>query len=284
VIRRLACFAAALLAIGTAFAQAPTAEEARVAAAIGRLQPQRPGTVDAYVVVAALNSDPIFGREAREAGRVLARRFGAEGRTIVLADDEGEAKADAAGTPATLAAAIAGASALMDRGEDVLVLYTTSHGTPRNGLNFEHAVHGTSVIAPADLASVLNRNGVRNRLIMLQACYSGQFLPALESPRTVIVTAASSMNPSFGCSPANDWTFFGHAFINLAMRKPDTLARQFRRAVVTIIGWEKKLGIEPSNPQISIGKEAGPWLAALDAFAGAVPTAPVGRPPTELAQ
>lgn len=282
--RALACLAAILFALGTALAQAPAAEEARVAAAVSKLQPQRPGVVDAFVIVAALNSDPVFGREAREAGRVLARRFGAEGRTIILADDEGEAKADAVGTPANMASAMAGAAATMDRGEDVLVLYTTSHGTPRAGLNFEHATHGAAVIVPADLAAMLERNGVQNRLIILQACYSGQFLSALSSPRSVVVTAASSMNPSFGCSPGNDWTFFGHAFINLAMRKPDTLARQFRRAVVTIIGWEKKLGIEPSNPQISIGKDAGPWLAALDAHAGAVPPAPAGRPPSELAQ
>ena len=131
---------------------------------------------------------------------------------------------------------------------------------------------------------MLAQHGFQNRLIILQACFSGQFIPALASPRTVVATAASSMNPSFGCSPGNDWTFFGHALINQAMRKPDTFARQFRRAVVTIIGWEKKLGIEPSNPQISIGSETGPWLAALDARARAVPTAPVGRPPSELAK
>ena len=37
------------------------------------------GVVDAYVVVAALDADPVFNREAREAGRVLARRFDAAG-------------------------------------------------------------------------------------------------------------------------------------------------------------------------------------------------------------
>ena len=284
-IRRFACLAAtALLAFGTADAKTPAAQDERLTAALARLQPQRPGVVDAYVVVAGLNSHPVFGREAREAGRVLAKRFGAEGRTIVLADDEGEAKADAAGTPAHLASALAGAAARMDKTEDVLVLYTTSHGTPRAGLNFEHAVHGASVITPAELAVTLAQHGVQNRLIILQACFSGQFVPALSAPRAVVVTAASAMNPSFGCSPGNDWTFFGHAFINQAMRKPDSLARQFRRAVVTIIAWEQKLGIEPSNPQISIGKDSGPWLSALDAHAGAVPGAPTGSPPSELAQ
>ncbi len=282
--RRLACLVAALFALGPASAQAPAPDESRIAAALAGLEPQRPGVVDAYVIVAALDSDPVFGREAREAGRVLARRFGAERKTVVLADDEGDYRADAAGTPANLKRSLARASALMDGGEDVLVLYTTSHGTPRAGLNYEHARYGAEVITPAQLAAMLGVRGVQNRLIILQACFSGQFIPALAGPRTVVATAASSMNPSFGCSPGNDWTFFGHALINQAMRGTDTFLRQFRRAVVAIIRWEQQLAIEPSNPQISVGGETGPWLAALDARAGAVPVAPVGRPPSELAE
>jgi NAD(P)-dependent dehydrogenase (short-subunit alcohol dehydrogenase family) len=283
---RPALLSVALLALSTASAQAPDAsgDQGRLAAAVARLQPQQPGVVDAFVVVAALNSDPVFNREAREAGRVLARRFSAEGKTVVLADDHGDDRADAAGTPANLGQALARTAALMDRGEDVLVLYTTSHGSPHAGLNFEHSAYGASIIAPAQLAAMLDAHGLQNRLIILQACFSGQFIPALATPRTVIATAASAMNSSFGCSPGNDWTFFGHALINQAMRKADSFARQFRRAVVTIIGWERKLAIEPSNPQIQIGSEAGPWLAALDARAGAVPPTPVGLPPSELAQ
>jgi hypothetical protein len=172
----------------------------------------------------------------------------------------------------------------MDREEDVLVLYTTSHGTPRAGINYEHPVHGEGILTPAQFAATLGQHGFRNRLIVIQSCFSGQFIPALASPRTVVATAASSMKPSFGCSPGNDWTFFGHALINQAMRKSDTLVRQLRRALVTIIGWEQKLGIDPSNPQLSVGSETGAWLAALDARAGAVPSVPVGRPPSELGE
>ena len=287
--RRFFCLAAACLlgfAFGPASAQAPglADERARMTAALAALQPQRPGIADAFVIVAALDSAPVFGREAREAGRVLARRFGAAGRTLVLAEDEGDDRADASAAPDHFGLALARVAQLMDRGEDVLVLYTTSHGSPRAGLNYEHPVHGKSVITPAQLAGLLAGHAFQNRLVILQACYSGQFIPALAAPRTVVVTAASSMTPSFGCSAANDWTFFGHAFINQAMRKADSLARQFRRAVVTIIGWEQKLGIPPSNPQISVGKDAAGWLAVLDAGAGAVPPEPVGKPPSELAQ
>lgn len=283
--RRLVFLAAACLALGSASAQGPQPDDqGRIAAALEKIKPQRPGVVDAFVIVAALDADPVFAREAREAGRVLASRFDAEGRTIVLAEDEGAARADAAGTPIHLAMALERTAALMDRNEDVLVLYATSHGTPHAGLNYKHDVHGTGVITPGQLAGMLDAHRQQNRLIIIQACFSGQFVPVLATPRTVVATAASSMNPSFGCSPGNDWTFFGHALINQAMRQADTFARQFRRALVTIIGWEQKLGIEPSNPQIRIGSESSGWLAALDARGHAVPATPVGRPPSELAQ
>lgn len=263
---------------------APLSDQRRIEQALATLEPQRPGMVDAYVVVAALDSDPVFGREAREAGRVLASRFDGQGRTIVLAEDEGDQRAAAAGTPHHLGLALARAAALMDRAEDVLVLYTTSHGTPRAGLNYKNATRGEGFVTPPQLAALLAQHGFQNRLIILQACYSGQFVPLLSAPGTVVATAASSMTPSFGCTPGNDWTFFGHALVNQAMRKPEPFVRQFRRALVTILGWEQRLGIPPSNPQISVGSQAAGWLAALDVRAAKAASAPVGLPPSELAQ
>ena len=269
---------------GAAVPAQPSAPDdgARFERALAALEPQRPGTVDAYVVVAALDTEPVFEREAREAGRVLARRFGGEGRTLVLAVDEGDDKADGAATPDRLAGALDAVAKRMDRKEDVLVLYTTSHGSPREGLNFRDPARGTAVITPAQLAAMLDRPGIKNRLVIIQACFAGQFVPALATPSTVVATAATDMNSSFGCTAGNDWTFFGYALIDLAMRKPDTFVRQFRRAFVTILEWEEQLGIEPSDPQISVGRDTAGWLAALDARAPDAASAPVGHPPSEL--
>ena len=258
-------------------------DEQRFATALQSIKPQRPGIVDAYVVVAALDTDPVFGREAREAARVLASRFDAKGRTIVLAQDEGSDLANGRGTPEHLALALRRQAELMNKDEDVLVLYTTSHGSPHQGLNYRDPARGSSVIAPEQLAALLDKDGFKNRLIMLQACYAGQFVPALAGPRTVVATAASAIHSSFGCTAGNDWTFFGYALIDLAMRQPDTFPRQFRRAYVNILGWEKKLGIPPSNPQISVGAETAGWMAALDARAPKTASAPVGNPPSEIA-
>ena len=277
----LVCFIAL---IGAADAPAQPVDDARrMHEAIAKLQPQRPGTVDAYVVVAALDADPVFNREAREAGRVLASRFDAQGRTVVLANDEGDDRADAPATPEGLASALGSVASVMNRDEDVLVLYTTSHGSPHAGLNFRDPARGAAVIAPAQLAAMLDRPGFKNRLIILQACFSGQFVPVLEGPRTVVATASSSMKSSFGCSAGNDWTFFGYALINQAMRQPDTFVRQFRRAFVTILGWEQSSEFESSNPQISIGSDTAGWLAALDAREPKTATAPVGQLPSEIA-
>lgn len=257
-------------------------DTARLSQALGSLQPQRPGVVDAYVVVVSLDSDPVFNREAREAGRILANRFDAVGRTVTLAGDEGADKGQAIGSPPNLAQALARTAQLMDRNEDVLVLYSTSHGSPHQGINYRDVARGTAVISPEQLASLLNQQQFKNRLLILQACFSGQFVPALSASGTVVATAASATRSSFGCTASNDWTFFGHALLNQALRQPDSFIRQFRRAFVTISGWEKKMGVDASNPQISIGAETAGWLAALDQRAPKVASPPTGRPPAEI--
>lgn len=253
------------------------AEHRRLGSALAQLQPQRRGQVDAYVVAAALDSDPVFGREAREAGRVLARRYRAEGRTLVLAGTDGSGpSALPMGSPQALAAALARVAELMDRREDVLVLYLTSHGAPL-GMVYNDADQGYGVIAPAKLWRDLRDLGLERRLLLVSACYSGRFVPMLMADQTAIVTASAADRTSFGCQADNDWTFFGDALVNQALRKPQPLGRAVEEARSLISRWEAKAGLDASDPQVSIGSGARRWLAALDRNAPAGGT-PVGRP------
>jgi len=274
----------ALLGAAAASAQPQPDHDRRMQTALAALQPQRPGVVDAYVVVAALDSDPVFGREAREAGRVLARRFDAAGRTLVLAHDEGSDKADAEATPVGLAQALDSVAARMNRDEDVLVLYTTSHGSPDAGLNFRDPAYGEAVITPGSLAQILNQTGIKNRLLILQACFSGQFVRALRGPRTVVMTAAAADRSSFGCQAGNDWTYFGDALVNHAFRQPLPLDIQFRRASALIAAAEGRDGLTPSNPQFNMGSDTGKWLNALDQREPATAAPPVGATVLGLAK
>ena len=253
------------------------AEHRRLAAALGALRPQRRGVVDAYVIAVALDSDPVVGREAREAGRVLARRYDAAGRTVVLAGSEGAApSALPMGSPANLSAALARVAELMDAREDVLILYLTSHGAPI-GIVYNDGDQGYGVMAPAWAWRTLRELGIANRLVMVSACYSGAFVPMLMSDTTAIVTASRADRTSFGCRADSDWTFFGDALINQALRRPQPLARGVVEARRLIGGWEAKGKLEPSDPQVSIGRGATRWLAALERRLPPA-NAAVGRP------
>lgn len=269
----------AAFVFAAAFAAAAAQANPRLDSALASLAPQRPGIVDAYVVVVALDDDPVFGREAREAGRVLERRFDAAGRTVVLASDEGGARADAPGSPEHLQATLARAAQLMDLKEDVLVLYSTSHGLPDKGLLYKDKSRKIEeTFDPPRLAGLIDPHGFTNRLLMIQACFSGQFVPALASPGTVVITAASADRPSFGCDPGNDWTLFGDALVNHALRDPAPLIVQLGRATGHIKSTEMRNNMPASNPQLSIGYETSDWIAELDRRAPLVATKPVGRP------
>ena len=258
------------------------AEHRRLDRALAKLTPQRKGVVDAYVVVVGLDSDAVFGREAREAARVLERRYDAVGHTIVLAGSDGRAPSDLPrGSPGNIATALARIAELMDKKEDVLVLYTTSHGGPL-GIIYNDGDQGFGAISPVRLAGMLDSLGLARRLVMISACYSGVFIPALASDDSVVITAASSDRTSFGCQADSDWTFFGDALINNALRKPQGIAAADVEAAVLISSWERKGSLLPSQPQIAIGPRAERWLNVLDARVPKLATQPVGRPAVTL--
>lgn len=253
-------------------------EHRRLTRALGGLAPQRAGVVDAYVLSIALDSDPVFGREARAAGEVLGRRYDATGRTLVLAGSDGtRPSALPRGSPGSLAVALARIAEMMDRREDVLILYTTSHGAPF-GLYYHDGDSGYGAVSPNRLRAMLDELGIGNRLLILSACYSGIFVPRLASESTAIVTAAAADRTSFGCNAENDWTFFGDAMINRALRKPQSLGAAFGEASGLIADWERRIEARPSQPQVAMGAGAARWLNALERRMPTSATAPTGRP------
>lgn len=257
-------------------------QRARLDAALAALRPQRRGTLDAYVVTVALDSDPVFAREAREAGRVLARRYDADGRTLVLAGPDGTRDDRPHGSIDALVLGLARIAELLDPEEDALVLYTTSHGAPY-GLTYHYGDTGYGVLSPQRLEAVLAELGLTRRVLIISACYSGVFIPALAGPDTAITTAAAGNRASFGCEAENDWTFYGDAMINRALRKPQGFGEAAREAGRTIAGWEARFGLFASLPQSAIGDGAKAWLADLEARMPARASEPVGRPAIESA-
>lgn len=255
------------------------AQHQRLATALDTLQPNRPGVVDVYVVSIGLDSDPVFGREASEAAKVISRRYGAVGRTIFLtagADDKSVGTPQ--GSPPNLAITLAAVAGKMNLKEDVLILFATTHGDPVAGLAYRDGTNGVGMIAPKRMEVLLDGLGFERRMILLSACFAGVFIPNLTTENSIIVTAASSKRSSFGCAPGNDWTFFGDALINNALRKNQSFEKATDEAVALISKWETDLKLMPSRPQVFVGDKAKIWLEPLEAKMPKVETAKVGKP------
>jgi len=150
---------------------------------------------------------------------------------------------------------------IMNRDEDVLVVFITSHGGPTGvGLHLGNALN--VVLGPEHVASVLDREGIRNRVVIVSACYSGVFTKPLASASSIVLTAADENSPSFGCSNEREWTYFGDAFFNQSLGEGVSLKKAFEDAKLKISEWEARDDAPPSSPQGHFGASISAKLAA----------------------
>ena len=117
-------------------------------------------------------------------------------------------------------------------------------------------------LKPSHLSKMLGRTGVRNKVVIISACYSGVFIPRLADANTLVITAADANHPSFGCEDKAKWTYFGDAFFNAALRRANTLKDAFLMARSLVLRRELREGFEPSHPQMAGGGNVEPLLIA----------------------
>ena len=153
-------------------------EAARLAKLMGDaldgLAPQRPGQLDVYLITASLWGDPVFEREATQAEAILREHFDADGRSIILsAGGQGERRYPAA-TPDNISAAIGQVGSIIDPNEDLVVVFITSHGAPDGDGRDPRKQPPDGRPAPAHMRDMLSQAGIRNRVVIVSACFSGR--------------------------------------------------------------------------------------------------------------
>ncbi len=216
-----------------------------------------------FVGVAGYAEQDVFMREIDRAAALFRERYATDGRSIELVNNPSTLTTRPLATRTSLAWALERIGAQMDAEHDVLLLFLTSHGTHDHRFVLSFPPLALYDLAPADLRELLDRAHIRNRVVVVSACYSGGFVDALRDPHTLVITAAAQDRSSFGCSNDADATWFGHAYFDDALRQTDSFTDAFARASAAIAAREKAAGYEPSQPQMDVGAEIVPLLAAL---------------------
>jgi hypothetical protein len=231
------------------------------------LAPQRPGVTDVYgLVFAPYAAEDVFLRESTMVSGVLAERFDAQGRVIHLLNHAGTAHTHPWATPLNLQRAIEALARRMDPENDLLVVYMTSHGARDFKLAASHWPLEVPPLSPAELRAALDQAGIRHRVIVVSACYSGGWVDVLADEHTLVMTAADATHTSYGCGQLSELTFFGRAMFDEQLRSTHSFEEAFARAVPLIKQREIDAGKDDgfSNPQISVGAGIAPVLRALE--------------------
>lgn len=249
-------------------------QQALLAGALAGIAADRPGMADVYgIVFAPYAPEDVFLRESTLVADVLASRFDASGRIVHLLNNAKTTDKNPWATPLNLQRAIEGVARRMDRENDVLVLYLTSHGAADFRLSASHWPLEVGQVTPASLRKMLDDAGIRNRVIGVSACYSGGWIEPLATGHSLVMTAADATHTSYGCGRLSELTFFGRALFDEQLRRTTSFEEAFAAAVPVIKKREEEAGKKDgfSNPQIRVGAAIRPTLEALQKRLGANP-------------
>lgn len=248
------------------------AQPARVDVAVAAIRASTPGKPGLFAVGFAGDAEEnVFRNEVAFLPKLLAAHFDAAGRTLQLVNSPYTFDTLPLATRSNLDRALVGIGGRMDKANDILLLFLTSHGSHDHHLYVEMGSLPLDQPSPQDIRRALDRSGITWRIVVISACYSGGFIPALREPHTLVITAARADRPSFGCGSDAQLTWFGKAFLVQALNRTTDFRAAFDQARRSIATWEKAEHEQPSDPQIWVG----PRIAAkLRTWREGLPVAP----------
>jgi hypothetical protein len=242
---------------------------------LARVHARTPGHTNLYALgFAGDGEENVFRNEVDYFAKLVTNRFGADGHVLELVNSPRTFENTPLATRTNLYAALDGIAAKMDRDEDVLLLFLTSHGSQDHELSVQLGALPLDQLAPDDIRDALDAAKIRWRVIVVSACYSGGFVPALREPHTLIITAARADRSSFGCGSDSKITYFGQAFLADALNTTTDFREAYERARKTIAGWERRDREVPSEPQLWEGDQIEAKLASWRATLPPAPPVP----------
>ncbi len=142
------------------------------------------------------------------------------------------------------------------RTDDIVFVDISSHGA-RQMLARKVDGNPATALPSRELARKLSPLAGHRTVIIISACFSGSMIGDLRAPERIIIAAARADRSSFGCAPDRHNTFFGEAELH-AFGEPNRSLRQVFAAIRDDVAhMERADRYTPSEPQVSIGSDAG---------------------------
>jgi hypothetical protein len=231
---------------------------------LDRIAPGRPGVTELYsIAFAGSGGEDVFLSEALGVNEVMSDLFETGDRSIVLANSQKHPGETPFATVTALQRTLATVAERMDEGEDVLFLFLTSHGSPDHTLDVSLSPYELEQLTPVRLRQLLDESGIRFRVIVVSACYSGGYIRSLANADTMVITASAADRTSFGCRDGRQWTDFGQAFFKEALPATGSFEGALRRARELIAQRETAANLPASDPQIFVGGAIRERLQAI---------------------
>jgi hypothetical protein len=218
-----------------------------------------------FVGVAGYANEDVFQKELDVVSQLMRERFGTAGRSVSLINNPATALSIPLASLTSLSRTLARIGKVMNRDEDVLFLYLTSHGSEDHRFALSFWPLRLRDLDPSGLRQMLDAAQIRWRIVVVSACYSGGFVDPLKSDTTLVITAADAHHTSFGCGSDSDFTYFGKAYFDQALRKRLSFVAAFEEARRLIEARERGEDKAPSNPQMYIGRAMRQKLRVFEA-------------------
>lgn len=220
------------------------------------LKRDRGGVTDLYYVgFGGDASQDVFMKEVFSVQRIFDTRFDTRGRSVTLINNRDTVTSHPLANSHNLEYVLTEVARRMDLEEDILFLFLTSHGSKKHELSVSFGPLGLNDIPTPRLREILEGSGIKWRVIVVSACYSGGFLEPLQNQYSLIMTASRHDRNSFGCSHENEFTYFGKAYFDQQLRTEYSFVDAFKKAKEEIKQRELREDRTPSLPQIHIGSD-----------------------------
>ncbi|MEO8136264.1 MAG: C13 family peptidase [Betaproteobacteria bacterium] len=226
--------------------------------ALTGLEERVPDATNFYFVgFAGDASQDVFRNDMEGAQEVADAHLGTEGRSVILVNSPKTVLDLPLATLTNLSAALATVGRLIDTEEDVVLVYLSSHGTADHRLYVNFPPLVLQQVTPTSLSRTLQEAAIKWKVIVVSACYSGGYVEPLKDPYTLIITSSRADRTSFGCDNASEYTYFGQAFFQEALKRTSSLPQAFAIASASIARREQAEGLLASEPQIYVGEAIG---------------------------